>query len=327
MGLRGPKRNPNSRRGRAEAAKRLKLAAGQVFSSSNCLRCGKALKEKPTGKRGRRRKYCPECPQYNLTPSSGASCIECGKPVKAKPERGPQSKYCSAECRYAWRLKHAPSLHVAIKCARCGVEFLSSTKDTKHCVPCSRIARRTRLDGGRLAASRACVRCGIEFHPSNKRQRFCTHACANPRIPETKCPQCGNVFLSRARGHRRRYCSRECAFAALRALDKRGKYRSSAEFIPAMTHVRRAAKYGVVSLPYDKREIFEKGGWICGVCGQAVDKYLIWPDPMSASVDHIKALSKGGTDTADNIQCAHLSCNSAKWNKEGFTKRGARISQ
>lgn len=34
--------------------------------------------------------------------------------------------------------------------------------------------------------------------------------------------------------------------------------------------------------------------------------------PMSASVDHIVPLSRGGEHSMANVQCAHLSCNSSK---------------
>lgn len=33
---------------------------------------------------------------------------------------------------------------------------------------------------------------------------------------------------------------------------------------------------------------------------------------MSASVDHIVPLSRGGEHSMNNVQCAHLSCNCSK---------------
>lgn len=52
---------------------------------------------------------------------------------------------------------------------------------------------------------------------------------------------------------------------------------------------------------------------ICGICGRPVDKELKYPHPMSASVDHIIPLEKGGhpSDLA-NLQLAHLYCNRQK---------------
>lgn len=39
---------------------------------------------------------------------------------------------------------------------------------------------------------------------------------------------------------------------------------------------------------------------------------MVWPDPMSASVNHIVPLSQGGSHTLANAQCAYLTCNCSK---------------
>lgn len=59
-------------------------------------------------------------------------------------------------------------------------------------------------------------------------------------------------------------------------------------------------------------DVFERDGWTCGICLGPVDRELVWPDPMSKSLDHILPLSRGGSHTADNAQCAHLVCNVRK---------------
>lgn len=59
-------------------------------------------------------------------------------------------------------------------------------------------------------------------------------------------------------------------------------------------------------------DVFERDGWVCGICGGDVDRDLVWPDHMSASLDHIVPVSKGGTHTLDNVQCSHFICNSLK---------------
>lgn len=55
---------------------------------------------------------------------------------------------------------------------------------------------------------------------------------------------------------------------------------------------------------------------ICGICGQPVDKSLRYPDPMSATVDHIIPVSKRGDPVSlDNLQLAHRYCNRMKSDK------------
>lgn len=55
---------------------------------------------------------------------------------------------------------------------------------------------------------------------------------------------------------------------------------------------------------------------VCAICGQPVDKSLRTPDPMSAEVDEIIPVSKGG-DPLDwnNVRLTHRRCNRLKSNK------------
>jgi 5-methylcytosine-specific restriction endonuclease McrA len=58
--------------------------------------------------------------------------------------------------------------------------------------------------------------------------------------------------------------------------------------------------------------VFERDGWTCGLCSEPVDPALSWPDPQSASLDHVLPLSRGGSHTMANVQLAHLGCNVEK---------------
>lgn len=59
----------------------------------------------------------------------------------------------------------------------------------------------------------------------------------------------------------------------------------------------------------------------CALCGKPVDKGLKYPHPLSATVDHIIPLAKGGTNAADNLQLAHWTCNRQKSDKIEIEKR------
>lgn len=72
---------------------------------------------------------------------------------------------------------------------------------------------------------------------------------------------------------------------------------------------RRAKIRGVFAENFSPIEIFNRDAWVCQLCHKKVNKDLRWPDPMSASLDHIVPISKGGSHTKNNTHLAHLKCN------------------
>lgn len=55
---------------------------------------------------------------------------------------------------------------------------------------------------------------------------------------------------------------------------------------------------------------------VCGICGQPVDKNLKPPHPLSAVIDHIIPINKGGHPSdMQNLQLAHWQCNRQKSDK------------
>lgn len=55
---------------------------------------------------------------------------------------------------------------------------------------------------------------------------------------------------------------------------------------------------------------------VCGICGKPVDFSLKSPHPLSACVDHIIPVAKGGHPSdIENLQLAHRSCNRLKSDK------------
>jgi 5-methylcytosine-specific restriction endonuclease McrA len=60
---------------------------------------------------------------------------------------------------------------------------------------------------------------------------------------------------------------------------------------------------------YTLEQIGDRDGWRCWICGDQVDRAVRAPDSESRSVDHVVPVSRGGTDTLDNIKLAHLGCN------------------
>uniref|UniRef100_UPI00248CC6E5 HNH endonuclease signature motif containing protein n=1 Tax=Mogibacterium timidum TaxID=35519 RepID=UPI00248CC6E5 len=55
---------------------------------------------------------------------------------------------------------------------------------------------------------------------------------------------------------------------------------------------------------------------VCGICGRHVDFSLKYPHPLSACIDHIIPVAKGGHPSdIENLQLAHWTCNRTKSDK------------
>ncbi len=85
-------------------------------------------------------------------------------------------------------------------------------------------------------------------------------------------------------------------------------------------HSRRLRLEAGAAERFDPREVFERDGWVCGLCFSAIDPDLRWPDPLSASLDHVLPLVAGGEHTRANTQAAHLQCNIRKGAGTGATQ-------
>ena len=165
-----------------------------------------------------------------------------------------------------------------------------------------------------------CRVCGKETDSS--RQKYC-ESCRKQKNRETSrsisakkkslkeqtCKECGETFVPEYGNKRRVFCSQSC----LERYANRKKTRGSMN--------RRARKilekmYGSVPpIMYQRiiaKKVLDRDVWVCGICGKPISKETKFPDMECASVDHIVALASGGAYTYDNVQAAHLSCNSLK---------------
>ena len=70
---------------------------------------------------------------------------------------------------------------------------------------------------------------------------------------------------------------------------------------------------------FDAIEIFERDGWSCGLCGRPIDATLVFPDRLSATIDHVLPVNQGGQHARDNVQAAHFTCNASKRDRLGIS--------
>jgi 5-methylcytosine-specific restriction endonuclease McrA len=59
-------------------------------------------------------------------------------------------------------------------------------------------------------------------------------------------------------------------------------------------------------------DVFERDGWMCQLCGEPIDPTLRSPHRLSATIDHVLPIRRGGAHTLANVQAAHYGCNASK---------------
>jgi len=125
----------------------------------------------------------------------------------------------------------------------------------------------------------------------------CEIAGCIPAINKTSnCSICGKR-IDHSNGNRN-YCSKECS--------QIGKVRMWKRY----WNVRRTIyKDGDL---FDAEEIFDRDDWNCHICGKPINPSEKHPAPMSATIDHLIPILKGGRHIRENVKAAHLRCNIQK---------------
>lgn len=117
---------------------------------------------------------------------------------------------------------------------------------------------------------------------------------------ESKCRPCQTAHNAAWRSENRDYWQ-------LRATDP-----VIYEKILAASHNRRARIKNAEFEFIDRAVVFERDGFICGICGEPLDMDAKFPHILSPSLDHVIPLNKGGDHLYSNVQAAHFGCNSGK---------------
>jgi hypothetical protein len=246
-------------------------------------------------------------------------CEECKTEYKPR-NGGKKQKYCSGACRRKVALRNLRSRQALelseriekIFCRQCGekVSYKGTGAIPIFCnEKCKQKFHNTRSRRSRpplaIQQNKNCEFCGKEFIAKKRDRRFCyDNNCPQKAYYERKkhnqmfdkksdfeCDGCGKKFT--AAKSSARWCSKLCAnrhWGNVRARQARSPLLDS----------------------YSDREIFDRDGWLCHICGLGIDGSLNRMSPMGATIDHVFPIAKGGLDSVDNVKAAHRSCNLAK---------------
>lgn len=229
------------------------------------------------------------------------------------------------------------------KCIACDREFAPKRMGSR---VCGKLCREwIRLEGPRQVARAGGFECSLCMSPFFARHlgtRYCSERCrgfAQSRFYVCDC--CGVVFVSRFKAdccglscsakmtHERRPCTRSCLVCGVdfsAKADPRNVYCSRACLERRRNKARRAylnhwnrvrsGKIAEAPVKIDPVSVFARDNWTCWLCHSPVSRTAAAPHPRSATVDHVVPVSKGGSNDAGNLRCAHWSCNVTRNNRE-----------
>lgn len=247
--------------------------------SVTCVECGVLFQYE--GRGGRRRLYCSDACR-NRPADLPRSCAGCGVPINGRAR-----KWCSEACR-----------------ARV---YNSSLTDEQRNARQKRERERVRAkraaELGDAPPSR-CLNCNGLMH--NRKGRFCRKsACrtAGYRDWRKRAPRCSIDGCDKPK-QGKGLCGTH--YAAVWRAANMDKYR-------AKNHRYRASKKtATVGENVSPQVVFETENWCCHICGKKINRRRKFPDQMSATLDHVVPLSKGGEHSYANCRAAHFICNSTK---------------
>lgn len=163
---------------------------------------------------------------------------------------------------------------------------------------------------------RTCDTCGTSFIMKRRDQRFCSQPCSRTAFRDSatkvcSVEDCGRPY--RAKG----FCIKhyKAQHPNRKTWKKNGDPEVRRASLRRRTQWRRAVLMDPDAEVVDRDAIGDRDGWRCGLCCKAIDRTLAYPDPNSASLDHVVPLSLGGKHVGANAQIAHLHCNVAKGNR------------
>jgi 5-methylcytosine-specific restriction endonuclease McrA len=233
---------------------------------------------------GRLRTRCESCRASGRTlgrplvvrpPKPTASCLRChGSFVRSSDRR----TFCSKQCVLEHRRRH--------------LQGQTSAVPLKSCDECEQS----------FVARRGAIFCSDDCRAARKRAK--SHATYIPTPTRIyQCEQCSVEFTRLGRQGAPRFCSKQC-------------YRRSPGYLAerhASNSMRRARRKtnGLIER-IDRREVFERDGWVCRICRQPVSQNEDFRHPLAPTIDHVVPLAVGGEHTIGNLQTAHRQCNELK---------------
>lgn len=225
------------------------------------------------------------------------------------------------------------------ECSQCGTEKEYTTeyfpKRTnpiglrKVCKDCWNAKVRSYNKRTKPKKLKVCGICNKDFIVNKDRRTYCSDECKKEHerrqalkyyhehlsaevlndYVTKECKHCGEFFETNTFSNVRLFCNDICANKY-----KKDKYRNSSKKVADQRRRDERLKSARVAA-VNREDIFKRDKYICQLCEEDIDMSLVVPHPLSATIDHIIPIAKGGTHEPSNVQLAHFMCNCKKSDK------------
>jgi len=227
------------------------------------------------------------------------NCLYCGIPFSYTSKNKHNwhlKKYCTPLCRHRFRYFYKQKLLrqeqtknkqiIFINCLSCNIKIKKLSWNHKRCIACTKkfkMMRRIQIHKRKqiIPQDKICVGClklfsySPKYKNSWKLKKYCSHYCSRNHNPKIKYNFWKKTKIGRLS-------------VAINTANRRAK----------------TSKIFGILKKSDLYDLFIKSP-MCPACGRFVEC-------ENMTLDHIISLSKGGTNTKDNIQFLCKPCNSAK---------------
>lgn len=209
------------------------------------------------------------------------TCRGCPAVITPGPNERRRREWCSGACRQKWLRENRPEMIQAIQLRVAERQKAARAAARQNCANCG---VKLRLAGATYCSARECQKI---LNALRERERYA----ADPEVKRAAVAA-ARAARSPEQIERSRLARRAWKEAggrdALRSADSRRRARKFSALVESFTHL----------------EIFERG-----ICQQRINRRLAYPNPRSASLDHVIPLALGGSHTRANVRAAHLDCN------------------
>jgi len=131
-----------------------------------------------------------------------------------------------------------------------------------------------------------------------------------PKLRRSECRLCGSRLIVKTL--KQRLCE-TCRPVAVKAAKRKSRLTPASRASKSKYKAKRRLRTELHAEAIDPIKVFDRDGWKCKLCGVDTPRSLRGKtSSRSPELDHVIPLSRGGTHTWGNVQCACRKCNGSK---------------